>query len=423
MWPGEQQHNGGEQNPQGAPPPNPPGPYNPQAPYGTPSPYAQPGYQQQPGQPERPDLQKAPEYPPTQPYGQPAAPAPPSGPPPAGPPPPPYAQAPTQPYGQPGYGTPSPYQQPGYPPQQPPGGYPTPQNWGPPVPGGPGGQPPRRDRKGMTVGIAITAAVAVIAAIVVGAVYLTGDDKKDKDTDAKDRRPTATASKTPTATATATPSASSAPPNGDDSSDSPRGAPDSLDVKPVVPGWKVVTRSERNVAFDVPQDWTIDSEGMTIGFSDDKGNPAVAMGAPAYYKHNWCTHGSSTADRATVGTKGANGAKSVRDAAEGQATAWAYWAYQENGKGTFSKVRNSKAFHNSHGISGWQASATASNIPKTNRCSADGAAYTVAWTDPTQSDPSKRLVVWVLYADRGVPDQLADSVIEKIKSTIRPLKK
>lgn len=406
MWPGDQQ-NGGEQNPQGAPPPNPPGPYGQPAPYDTPSPYAQPGYQQQPPQQpgqqpgqQQPGYQKQPEYPPTQPYAQPYT-----------PPPPP-----------PAYGTPSPYAQPGYQqqPPPPPGGYPTPQQWGPPMPGGPEGPPPPGNRKGLTIGIAITAAIAVIAAIVVGAVYFTGDDKKDE---AKDRSPSPTAPKSPTATpSTVAPTATTPSGNGD-STDSPRGAPDSVDVKPVIPGWKVVTRGERNVAFDVPADWTVDSEGMTIGFEDKKGNPTVAMSAPAYYKHDWCRNGNSTADRAAVGTKGANGAKSVRNAAEVQATSWAYWAYQDDGKGTFSKVQNSKAFHNAHGISGWQASATASDIPKTSKCSADGAAYTVAWTDPTQTDPTKKLVVWVLYTDRGVPDQLADSVIEKIKSTIRPLKK
>ncbi|MFF7194529.1 hypothetical protein ACFZAM_12540 [Streptomyces sp. NPDC008079] len=418
MWPGEQ-HNGGEQNPQGAPPPNPPGPYGRPTPYDTPSPYAQPGYQQQPNQPAQsgpPNFQKPPEHPPAPPYGQP-----PSGPGQAAPPN--QSAAPTQPYGQPGYGTPSPYSQPGYG-QQPPGGYPTPQNWGPPVPGGPGGpggQPPQRDRKGLTVGIAITAAVAVIAAVVVGAVYLTGDDKKK--TDAKDGSPTASAPQSPTGTPSTTAPTSTATGGNADTGDSPRGDPAALDVKPVIPGWKVVIRSERNVAFDVPPDWSVDSEGMTIGFEDKNGDPAVAMSAPAYYKKDWCKNGNSSADRAAVGTKGANGAKSVRNAAEVQAVSWAYWAYQDNGKGTFSKVQNSKAFHNAHGISGWQASATAANIPKSSKCSADGAAYTVAWSDPTQTDAAKKLVVWVLYADRGVPDQLSDSVIDKIKSTIRPLKK
>jgi hypothetical protein len=373
MWPADQ--SGGQQYPQGDPP------QQPQGPYGQPNPYAQPGYQQ-------PGYQGQPAYPP------------PAYPPPAQPP----------------YGGPSPYG-PGYQQQPPPPGYPAQQPWGPPAAGGPGGPQPPRDRRKLSIGIAITAAVAVIAALAVGAVYLSGGSKKN---DAKNS-PTPSATANP---ATPSPSATTTDPAvSGGSSDSPRGAPSSLDVKPVVPGWKAVTRVKRNVVFDVPPDWTVDSEGMTIGFTDKSGNAAVAMSAPAYYKHNWCKTSDGTADRAAVGTKGANGATSVRNAAEVQATSWAYWAYQNNGKGTFSKAQNSSAFHNAYGINGWQAQATASNIPKSSKCAADGAAWTVAWIDPTQTDPTMKLVVWVLYADRGVSDALAQSTIDKIKSTIRPMKK
>jgi hypothetical protein len=289
------------------------------------------------------------------------------------------------------------------------------------VPGGPAGPPPG-GRSKLNIAVTITAAVAVIAAVSVGAVYFTGGD--DKSNDAKDTTSTAPATTvspttpSPSATATATTSAVTG-----GSSDSPRGAPDSVDVKPVIPGWQVVRRGERNVAFDVPADWTVGSEGSTIGFTDKDSNPQVAMGAPAFYKHDWCESGNGTADRAAVGTKGANGATSVRNAAEVQAESWAYWGYQDDGKGTFSKAQNSKAFHNAYGITGWQAQATATDIPKSTKCSADGEAWTVAWIDPTQTDPTQRLVVWVLYADRGVSDELAQATIDKIKSSIRLLKK
>ncbi|WP_225849711.1 hypothetical protein [Streptomyces sp. HPF1205] len=381
MWPGDQ--HGGQQNPQGTPP------QPPQGPYGQPNPYAQPGYpQQQPPPPPQP----TPGYPPAQPYGG------------------------QNPYAQPPAG----YQQPpagGYP-AAPPVGPPTPQQWGPPVPGGPEGSGPPGGRRNLTIGIAIASAVAVIAAVVVGAVVLTGNKKDEA---AKSPSPATPASRTPSPTPTTAAPTDSAVTAG--SGDSPRGAPGALDVKPVVPGWKVVRRTERNVAFDVPPDWTVGDEGEEIGFADKTGNPAVAMGAPAFYKHDWCKSGDGTADRAAAGTKGANGAKSVRNAAEVQATQWAYWAYQENGKGTFSKVMGSKAFHNAYGISGWQAEATATHVPRTNKCVSDGAAYTVAWIDPTQSDPTMRLVVWVLYCDRGVSDQVSQATIDKIKSTIRLIKK
>ncbi|MCL2731653.1 MAG: hypothetical protein FWE15_16685 [Actinomycetia bacterium] len=390
MWPGDQQ-SGGQQYPQGAPTP----PQQPPGGYGQPNPYAQPAPTPPPAQP--------PGYPPQ--GGQPPAP-------PSGQQPPPYA-APTQPYGTP---TPSPYGQPGY--QQQGSGYPTPQQWGPPVPGGPDGQPPK-NRNNLTIAIAVTAAVAVIAAVIVGAVYFTGGDKKKDAQDDKSPTPTATVSKSPTPTPTPTDTGDTSSSGGGD--DNSRGAP--VDVKPVIPGWKVVERDERNVLFDVPPDWSVATQGMTIGFEDKNGDPKVAMSAPAYYKHDFCKSGNSTFDRAAVGTKGANGATSVRNAAEVQATSWAYWAYQDNGKGTFSKVLDSKAFQNSHGISGWQARATATNIPTPTKCSSPGGeAFTVAWLDPTQSDPTKKLVVWVLYADRGVSDALAQSTIDKIKSSIRLIK-
>jgi len=375
MWPGDQ--HGGRPDPHGTPPQRPQGPYGPPNPNPYPNPYAQPGT-----------------------------------PPPAGPPPGPPGPAfqPTQPYG-----THNPYAQPSYPPSQ--AGHPTPQTWGPPQPGRPDGSRPPGDHRNRTITIAIVTSVAVIAAAVVTAVYLTrGGDKKN---DANSPSPAVTIPTATPTTPTPSPTATDPAVTGG-SGDSPRGAP-TPDLKPVIPGWKVVKRAERNAVFDVPPDWSVGDEGLTIGFEDKNGNPAVAMGAPAYYKHDWCKNADGSDDRATAGTKGANGASSVRNAAEVQATSWAYWAYQDKGRGTFSKALDSRAFHNAHGITGWQAQATAANIPRTSRCSSDGEAYAVAWIDPTQQDPTKRLVVWVLYRDRGVPDQLSDATIDRIKSSIRLL--
>ncbi|WP_157856366.1 hypothetical protein [Actinacidiphila yeochonensis] len=234
------------------------------------------------------------------------------------------------------------------------------------------------------------------------------------------------AAKDTTAATTATRAAAPSPsaPRSDDGgqTDNPRGAPDSVGVKSVIPGWKVVRGGERNVAFDVPPDWTVDAESMSIGFEDDNGKPQEVMSSPAYYQHDWCDPGDSVgADRGAVGTKGAAGAGSLREAAETEAASWAYWAYQDKGKGTFSKAEDSRAFHNDHGISGWQAQATATGLPKADKCSPPGGiAYTVAWMDPSQRLPTP--VVWVLYADTGMNDQLAQSVVDRIKSTIRPLK-
>lgn len=396
MWPGEQQpgdQSGGQQYPSGNSPQQPQGPYGP-----PPGPYSQPG--QQPGY-------QQPGYP--QPAQQPPAPP---GPPPQQP------YQPTQPYG-----TGSPYAQPGYQaPGQPPGGYPTPQAWGPPVPGGPDGGRPPGGRNKTTVAVAIGAALAVIAAVVVTVVLVSGKDKK---TDAHDTTsPSVTATTpSPTGTPTAAPTTQDTGSDGgaDGGEDDPRGPAGSNDVTPVIPGWQAVKREERNSVFDVPPDWTLDSESMSIGYADDSGKPQVAVGAPAYYKKDVCTDGKNSVASATAGTKGGAGASSIQAAAENEARAWAKWAFQENGKGTVSKALNSKAFHNAYGITGWQAQATMTAVPKANKCSSNGIAYAVAWLDPAQTKPTP--VVWVLWARQGVPDQITQSVIDKIKSSIRPMKK
>jgi hypothetical protein len=391
MWPGEQQpggQSGGQQNPSGNPPQQPQGPYGP-----PPNPYAQPGYQQ-PGHP--------------QPGQQPPAQQP-------GPPPGPQPYPPAQPYG-----TPSPYAQPGYQaPVQPPGGYPTPQAWGPPVPGGPDGRPPG-GRSKLTVGVAIGAALAVIAAVVITVAVVSGGGKNDDAQDTTTPPVTATAS---TGTATPAPTATGTlEPGATGGDDDPRGPAGSNDVSPVIPGWQAVKRQERNSVFDVPPDWTLGSESMSIGYGDDSGKPQVAVGAPAYFKEDVCTDGKNSVSGASAGTKGGAGASSLQAAAENEARAWAKWAFQEKGKGTVSKALNSKAFHNSYGITGWQAQATTTAVPKANKCSSNGIAYTVAWLDPAQPDKPTP-VVWVLWARQGVPDQITQSVIDKIKSSIRPMKK
>ncbi|NJP46373.1 hypothetical protein [Actinacidiphila epipremni] len=395
MWPGDQQaggQSGGQQYPSGNTPPQ-----QPQGPYGQPpSPYGQPGYP-----PQQPAYPQQGQQPPAQPPSPP------------GPPvqPPPYQQ-PTQPYG-----TASPYAQPGY--QKPggPGGYPTPQAFGPPVPGVPGGGGPGGRNK-TTVAVAIGAALAVIAAVVVTVVFVTGDDKK---TDAHDSASpsvtaaTSTAAPTPSGTGTTEPPADD---GGDD--DGARGPAGTGQVDPVVPGWHAVKREERNSAFDVPPNWTVGSESLSIGYEDDAGKPQVVVGAPAYYMEDACKNGKNTVANATAGTKGAAGASSMKEAAENEARAWAKYAFQENGKGTVSAAQNSKAFHNAYGITGWQAQATTTAVPKANKCSSNGIAYAVAWLDPAQKTPTP--VVWVLWARQGVPDQLAQSVVDRIESTIRPIK-
>jgi hypothetical protein len=364
MWPGDQQPGGQQPAPQG-PPPADARPDGQQPGHGQPGAFAPPGgFGPPPGEG----------------FGQSSGFGQPSGP---GQPPSP---------GQPPYGPPQPF---GYE-QQPPGFGQIPPQWQQPGPPTIPPQPPNRRRT--TIGVAVAAAVVLIAAGV-GAAMGLRDGGGGATTTATSAPPSATVSASPS---TAQPSG---PPEA-----GPRG--DGTDVQPVVPGWQVVVRADRKVAFDVPQGWKIKQQDELIGFEDEKGNPAVGMGAPAIYKENYC----GDSDAAAAGTKGAEGAKSVQDAAENQAQAWAYYGFNDmksKQRGTL-KATAAAPFSNSHGIKGYVASATETNVPKTNQCATDGAAYAVAWIGH-----NNQLTVFVLYTNTGVPDEVPSQTITKIEGSIR----
>ncbi|CAM5323014.1 MULTISPECIES: hypothetical protein [Streptomyces] len=351
MWPG-QQPPGGEQNPQD---PN-QNPYQ-QPGYQQPNPYQQPG-QQQPN-----------------PYQQPGQ------------------QQPAQPgYPPQGYQTPNPYQQPTVP-QYPVGAPP-----GPP-------QPPQNNDKKKTTVIAIVAATAVVvAAAVTGFVVLKDDGKSSSEADGK-------STKSPSAAGSGSAAPSSPAAN-------PRGA--GTDVKPVIAGWKVVVNPTRGDAFDVPPDWEVDSPGMSVGWSDkaDKnGFGGMMMSSPAYLKSKWCTtKDSSGRDQntslASVGTKGANGAKSTGDAAE-QADDWLYYAYTQPDKDHITSEKP-VPFTTKSGLQGSVVRAKTTGVKKTDKCSTEGQSVLFGFKT-AKGD----LAAWSLIANTGVPGAVDEDTIQKILTTIR----
>ncbi|MFT2016812.1 hypothetical protein ACMA1D_13335 [Streptomyces sp. 796.1] len=387
MWPG-QQPPGGEQNPQDQNPYQQPG--HPQSGPAQPNPYQAPA----PGQPN--------------PYQTPAP----------GAPNPYQTPPPAQPQGGPPTGAPQPgpYQQPGYPPQQ---GQQAPTWNAPAAPGAP--QPPQGggDKRKKTIAI-VTAGAVVAAAAVVGVVLFSGDDGDDKkDTAKESTKPSAPAgsqqpggSQEPTAT----------PENPRGGGDNPRAADPA--AKPVIPGWKTVISAKRHVAFDVPDtaDWKVESAGLSVGFESDKGKPLVVMSSPAKYKQDACSvkvEGSTrpdTSDLGGTGTKGALGAKSEASAAEIEAENWVFAGYDQKQTGQ-RKVSKAKPFESDHGLKGYAASATVTGVKKTGKCTTDGKAFTVAYTDINGD-----YALWVLHAATGVDGELPNETIEKIKSTLRPLK-
>ncbi|MFI9583234.1 hypothetical protein ACIHCQ_15595 [Streptomyces sp. NPDC052236] len=314
------------------------------------------------------------------------------------------------PYQQPGYQQPNPYQQqPGYPPQ-PDYEQPTAPQYG--VPGQPPGppQPPEDNKKKTTTIVAIVAATAVVAAAVVtGVVVLGGEDKGTKDEGAKE----VSASKSPASSQTPSQAAESPAEN-------PRGG---AEAKPVIAGWKVVTNPKYGTQFDVPPTWEVSGSGMGTFFEDEKagdGSPVAYMSAPAHYKSKWCTVDSDKDGRdeeygiSSVGSKGAKGAKDSATAAYNEAGNWVWAAYaQTEPKGTV-KVTKAVPYTTKGGLTGSVSTATAIGVKKENKCETDGKSIAFSFKNSKGDFAS-----WVLYSNKGVPDEVPDATIQQILGTVR----
>ncbi|MFI5793885.1 hypothetical protein [Streptomyces sp. NPDC051677] len=330
-------------------------------------------------------------------------------------------QAQNNPYQQPGYQQPNPYQQPGY--QQQPNPYaqqpaqpPTQPQWGAPSPAGsptppPGGGSGSGGGGNRTKIVAIVAASAVVvAAGVTGFLVLGGDDDK----------PAAAGkgSASPTTSTSASASASSS--SGTD--DNPRS---NETEKPTVAGWKVVVNPKWGIAFDVPADWEVQSPGLGQGFEwEDKkqsdGYDQILQSGTAELKSKWCSTDSDKDGKtddtalATVGSKGAEGAKSTDEIAINTPAWWVFGGYTEPDKKSLTFDKKATPFTTASGVKGSYAWAQSTNTPQKGKCDSDGKAITFGFKNSNGD-----YVSWNLYGAKGVKDELPKATIMQILSTVR----
>ncbi|MFE6668547.1 hypothetical protein ACFVFH_33925 [Streptomyces sp. NPDC057697] len=328
------------------------------------------------------------------------------------------------PYQQPGYQQPNPYQQPGYQQQGQSGQQPGYQQQGQQpgyqqqpnpyqqqtvpqyaVPGPPGGPQPGDGNKKKTTAVAIVAATAVVvAAVVTGVVVMNKKDDRSKDV-ADDKQSSAPAKPTGSAT-------DEANPRSDDG-----------DPKPLIAGWKVVTNPKWGTQFDVPGDWEVGTPGTFSYFEDDKkgdGSPLIGFSAPAFLQKKWCEEDSDKdgtmedMSLASAGTRGAQGATDAAKNAHSEAGTWAWAAYAQHMPQSTIKFTEAKQYTTKSGLTGQVVTATAPNVTKRKKCDSDG--KTIAFTFKNKKG---EFASWVLYGAASVKDELPDSTIQKILSTVR----
>ncbi|MFD7014602.1 hypothetical protein [Streptomyces sp. NPDC059928] len=258
-------------------------------------------------------------------------------------------------------------------------------------------RPPDNDKR-RTVVVAICAATAVlIAAVVTGVMVLRHDGNGGDRADAK-------------------PSPSASAPSA-----SPSGSLGSGGVKPTIAGWKVVVNPAHGTAFDIPPEWEVEAPTVFSGFSEH-GNPDKALighTAPAFYKSQWCrldADGDGKIDDfalASVGTKGADGAKSTDEVAEKSAPTWVYAAYTQPDKSVVKWDKPVK-YTTKAGVEGSYVKSHSEGAKKPNKCTGDGQAIVFGFKN-SKGD----FVAWDFYGRTGVPGAVGDDVIMRILSTVR----
>ncbi|MEU9255063.1 hypothetical protein AB0D66_24830 [Streptomyces sp. NPDC048270] len=191
--------------------------------------------------------------------------------------------------------------------------------------------------------------------------------------------------------------------------------------KPLIAGWKTVVNPEHGTAFDVPPDWEVAAPTVFSGYTDRKDPDKVLIGhsAPAFYKSKWCSIDANGDGRtedvklASVGTKGAEGAKDTVDVAERSAPTWVYAAHTQPDKSLVSWDKPVE-YRTKAGVRGTYVKARSAGAPQPNRCAGDGRAVVFGFKNSKGG-----FVAWDFHGRTGVPGAVGDDLVMRILSTVR----
>ncbi|MCE7080590.1 hypothetical protein [Streptomyces sp. ST2-7A] len=295
------------------------------------------------------------------------------------------------------------------------------------VPGGPG-KPPS-DRGKLIAAIAVSV-VLVIGVAVAGVVVVRGGGAE----------PVASPSPTPE------PEPEETEPEGGGNTlrpDDPRSGTRG-DIEPIVADdWLVQTNTKRSLAFDVPPEWSTNSEDTFVYIEDEREgvedeeepepeetageededefdfdfpepNILVGMSATAMYGENWCPERWTS--RVIAGSKGSLGATGTANAATSEARDWAFSSYDQYQEGDF-EITDPEPFTTTEGLEGHTVTATISGGREDPEDACD-------WTEGkvvafSYRDARADLATWILVTDTGHDEEIDDELIETIMGSLR----
>jgi hypothetical protein len=181
---------------------------------------------------------------------------------------------------------------------------------------------------------------------------------------------------------------------------------------PKIAGWQVVS-TQRGLAYDVPSSWKVLPPDTITGFADPQGKPLVSMKGAARYREGYCTthKASSLSGSGVTGSNERDLAKSAAAAAQ----SWASAGYLTD-DGTQPTVTLSQPEPVT--VSGVQAMHVTANVKLTPKNDCDPPAGVVHIVALPSSD-GQGSVLFISYANRGVPNVSADQDLAQMISSLR----
>ncbi len=282
-----------------------------------------------------------------------------------------------------------------------------PSAWQPPAP-----RPPTSRGPALSWWLALALGVGalVVAVAVYGVVRLRGDGSGARPVVAGTR----TTAPVPPRVSPSVASPNPTPPPSRPATPSATAPPQ---VPAVIPGWTAVAGREL-VAYDVPEGWKVASPDTLVGFESPPGvdpRQLVIMHDVASYKLDVCpeTPASSRARAGFVSTKEQSPARAGADLSK----KWAQVAALGDGgpTGLVGATTSQQILLDGGRIEATRSTTTMTPV-KPAACDAPSTIFTAI------SFTSKgRVVVFMIFDDRGTAEDLPDNLLEAIIASLRPI--
>jgi hypothetical protein len=216
----------------------------------------------------------------------------------------------------------------------------------------------------------------------------------------------------PGAAPEATPSVS-ATPLAQPSAPRPTAGPAAFD--PVVGGWKTVRSTQRAALYDVPPDWTVNSDDTIVGFGTRNGQVVVAASGSASVGENACGRFTSLATSVVKHSTSDDLATASR--LEAQQWAGAAFLDSQDRRPTL-RTGRPETITTATGKKAVIVKVTATAASSVGLCGPTGVAYAVSATGFTgKLGPTAILIV---VAGTGFPKAVPDDQIRQVLTTLRP---